>query len=386
MKKLLELRNTKRELHAQMKQIVDNAETEKRSLSADESEKFKALQAQIEETNQAIECAEVLADQERSLIGDKPEARTNEMPTNEELRSFVLNGEMRTASVAVNADGGYTVVPELDRQIYSLLRENSVFRQNAMVQTIGSKTYEKLVSVGGTSANWAGESDTRSATNESKLEKVEISLNSLYAYPATTQELLDWSDFDVAGWLTSEVALQTGEMEETAFWNGDGVKKPKGLLTYTRATTDDATRPFGTVQEIETSVSGIDPDQLIILAHTLRAPYRANAKFYCSDATLETIRKMKDADGQYIWRPGLENGAPDMLLGKPIVVANDVPDDEIVYGDLSRAYTVLDHTSGVRMIRDNITTPGFVKMYTDRYVGGGLVDSDAVKILKITSV
>jgi len=383
MKRLLELRNQKSELHTQMKEMVETAETQKRSLTKDESTKFEALQTEIQDINGQITRAEVIADQERSIItGQTPESKAK-APNNAELRTFVMTGESRSLSAGVAADGGYTVVPALDSTIYSLLRDNSVFRQNAMVQTISTQKYEKLINLGGTSAVWAAESDTRGATGTSNLSKVEIELNSLYAYPTTTQELLDWSDFDVAGWITSEVALESGETEESAFWSGDGVKKPKGLLTYPTAVTDDATRAFGTIQEIESAAVGvIDGDDLIDFTHTLRRGYRDAAKFYMNDATQAKLRKLKDVDGNYLWRAGISEGESNTLLGKPVEVAEDLADDYIVYGDLMRAYTVLDHTSGVRMLRDNLTSPGFVKMFTTRYVGGGLIDSNAVKFLK----
>jgi HK97 family phage major capsid protein len=383
MKKLLELRTNKAELHKQMKAIVTSAESEKRSLTKNESTKFEELQKQITDLNQTIECEEVLADNERSLItGEMPESKIN-MPSNAELRAFVQTGDQRSLSSGVNADGGHTVIPAIDKEITKVLKETSVFRQNATVKAISTEKYEKLVSVGGTSAEWADETDDRGETNTSKLEKVTIPVHSLFSFPKTTQELIDWSDFDVAGWLSSEVADETGLKEESAFWVGDGVKKPNGLLNYTRAATDDSVRAFGQLQEIDSVGTGaIGSDDLIKLTHTLRTAYRMAAKFYMNDAMLEKIRKLRDTDGNYLFRIGITEGAPSTLLGKPIVIAEDITANLIAYGDLAKAYYVVDHTSGTRMIRDNITVPGWIKMLTTRYVGGGLIDSNAIKFLK----
>lgn len=384
MKHLLALRQAKQEKLDKMNALLSSVTSENRSLNKEEQSTINTFKTEVRNLNSQIEAAELVVDEERSLItGTKDENRTKE-PSNAELRNFVMTGEARSLSAGVAADGGYTVVPALDTTIYTLLREQSVFRQNATVVSISTKTYEKLVSVGGTSATWASEGDDRNETDGSKLEKVTWALNSLYAYPMTTQELLDWSDFDVAGWITSEVAAESGEKEETAFWNGDGVKKPKGLLTYSKTSEDDGARAFGTIQEIESAATGvIDGDDLITLTHKLKRAYRANAKFYMNDATQEKIRKLKDSDGNYLWRAGITEGQPNTLLAKMVETAEELPDDYIVYGDLSRAYFVTDHTSGVRMLRDNVTKPGFVKMFTTRYVGGGLVDSNAVKFLKV---
>ena len=385
MKTLLALRQAKQEKLETLNNLISGAQTEKRSLSDSEISQQEALTSEVRNLNKQIEAAELLADEERSLIGGGKTITENGKPNNTELRNFVLTGEARSLSAAVDASGGFTVIPALDKEIYKLLRDQSVFRQNATVKTLSTQTFEKLISVGGTSATWAAESDDRNETGTSQLVKVTWSLNSLYAYPMTTQELLDWSDFDVSGWLTSEVADESGQKEEAAFWNGDGVKKPTGLLTYTKTAENDAVRAFGTIQEIETASTAIASDDLLTLAHTLKKGYRGSAKFYMNDATQEKIRKLKTSDNDYLWRAGLMEGQANTLLGKVVETAEQIPDDYIVYGDLAKAYFITDHTSGVRMLKDNITKPGFVKMYTSRYVGGGLVDSNAIKFMKVAS-
>lgn len=386
MKNLLALRQKKQEKLEQMNALLSSAENENRSFSDSEQTQINSFKSEVRNLSSQIEVAELLADEERNLIAGHKGRQLEKMPSNTELRNFVMTGESRSLSAGTDADGGYTVIPALDGEIYKLLRNQSVFRQNATVKTISSKTYEKLVSVGGTSAAWAAEGDNRGQTNTSNLNKVSWDLNSLYAYPTTTQELLDWSDFDVAGWLTSEVAAESGEKEEEAFWNGDGFKKPRGLLDYPTAQAADDARAFGTIELMTAAASAsFTANELIALTHKLKRAYRNSSKFYMNDATQEQIRKLKDNDGAYIWRPGLDMGQPTSLLGKEIETAEQIPDGIIIYGDLARAYTVTDHNSGVRMLRDNLTSPGFVKMYTTRYVGGGLVDSNAVKILTLAS-
>ena len=387
MKKLLELRSQKADVCNQLKTLIENADKEKRSLSQEESTKFDTLKAEAEDLNNQIERSEFLVKEERSIIGEGENINQIEEPSNDELRTFVMTGDQRSLSSGVNADGGFTVIPSIDKTIYKLLNENSVFRQNASVQTISTQKYEQLVSVGGTSAGWADETDVRNETSTSELVKVTLDLHTLYAFPKTTQELLDWSDFDVSGWLSSEVAQEMGDKENAAFWNGDGVKKPKGLLTYPTAATADDVRDFGTIQQMTGASFTLSEssDSLITFSHTLRRAYRTGAKYYMNDATLEQVRKLKDSDGNYLFRVGITEDAPSTLLGKQIEIDEQITDDLIVYGDLNRAYKILDHTSGTRMIRDNITVPGWVKMLTSRYVGGGILDSNAVKFLAIAA-
>ena len=375
-----DLLQKKAELIEAKKTILSNITQENRSLNDDENTQLGTIKDDLKNLEDQIALSAELAEEERSMIDALPQ--DNKTISNTELRSFI-QGEIRSLSVGVAKDGGHAVPPELDNSILTQLRDNSVFRQNASNVSIDTHKYEKLVSVGGTSAGWASEGDARSETDTSQLEKVILEVNSIYAYPKTTQEILNHSQIDLMAWLTSEVAEEMGQTEEAAFWNGDGIGKPKGLLTYPKAATKDATRPFGTIQEKTSATSGvIDGDDLISLMHSLHVNYRANAKFYMNDATLEKVRKLKDTDGNYLWRAGIEADAPNTLLGKPVEVAENIQDNYIVYADLNRAYTVLDHTSGTQMQPDSITSPGFYKVYTSRYVGGGLIDSKAVKFLK----
>jgi HK97 family phage major capsid protein len=174
MKKLLQIRAEKAALHQEMKTLVENAQTANRSLSTDESTKFDSLKAQMQDFTAQIERAEILADNERSLIGGEATKSKADAPSNTEMRAFVQTGDQRSLSAGANADGGYTVIPSIDTVIDKLLKESSVFRQNATVKTISTEKYEKLVSIGGSSAEWADETDARGETNTSQLEKVTI--------------------------------------------------------------------------------------------------------------------------------------------------------------------------------------------------------------------
>ena len=131
MKKLIELRQKKAELIASSRSILDGAETEKRSLSADDNKQLKTINQEIESINHSITAEESVSDHERSLVSGEQRTQTNG-PSNDELRSFVQSGDARSLSAGVKADGGYTVIPTVDSQIHKLLRERSVFRQNAI--------------------------------------------------------------------------------------------------------------------------------------------------------------------------------------------------------------------------------------------------------------
>lgn len=299
-------------------------------------------------------------------------------------------GELQSKALSVGSDtdGGYAVPEELDRQIIAVERDQVVMREICRVITVGSEDYKKLVSVGGTGAGWVGETDARPETTTSKLEALTPYFGELYANPAATQKMLDDAFFNAEQWLAEEVALEFAEREDEAFTAGDGVNKPKGLLAYTLATTADGTRAFGQIQVKDSGSAGaFDGDDLIDVIHALKRGYRRNARWLLSNLTVAAARKLKDVDGNYLWRPGLEAGTPDLLLGYPIAENDQMPDPAadavaVAFGDFQRAYYILDRL-GTRVLRDPYTHKPYIHFYTTKRVGGMLADDRAVKLLRL---
>lgn len=383
MKKLIELRQLKASKVSEMRSILDKAEQEKRSMTPEEKTQFDTIKAKVEELNTEISNYETLANEERSLA-DKSKPVDKKL-TNEELRNYIRTGEARSLSTAVPADGGYTVIPELDKEIMRQLSDESEMRAICTVKKIGSNEYKKLVSVGGAIVNHGEEGTARTETATPKLEEVSIKLYPIYAYPKTTQEILDFSDLDVLSWLTDEIKDTFVETEEIDLISGDGAKKAKGFLSYPQAVQSDKERPFGTLEKMTTNA--ITADSLIDLLFKLKKKYRKNAVWVMNSNTAATLQKLKNGNGDYIWRDGLKAGDPDMLLGKPVHYLENMNDKGAVVavGDFKRGYYIVDHETGVRTRPDNITEPGFYKVHTDKYLGGGLVDSNAIKILEVSA-
>ncbi|CDH22558.1 phage major capsid protein [Xenorhabdus bovienii] len=379
MKKLLELRQQKATFTDQMRSLLTKAEDEKRSLTADEAKQFDELRSQSDALNAEITRYEALSDEERNQVS-KPQP-TRENLSNDELRHYILTGETRALSTGVPSEGGYTVIPELNKQIMQQLADESVMRQICTLKTTRSNEYKQLVSVGGAAVVHGEEGKARSETTTPKMEEVSIKLFPIYAYPRTTQEIIDFSDVDILGWLTSEIADTFVDTEETDLVSGDGSKKAKGFLSYPRDTKSDKVRDFGTLQKLEATT--LEADSLIDLKFLLRNKYRKNAVWVMNSTTAAHVQKLKNGNGDYIWRERLQAGDPDMLLGLPVHYLEFMPDGVIGLGDFKRGYFIVDHETGTRTRPDNITEPGFYKVHTDKYLGGGLVDSNAIKVLEV---
>ena len=299
--------------------------------------------------------------------------------------------EEKALSTSVASDGGYTVPEELDRSIDALLKDVSPVRAVANVVQIGSSNYKKLVSTSGPASGWVAENGARIETSTPNFAEVVPPLGEIYANPAATQAMLDDAFFNVEQWLADELSAEFAAQEGSAFINGDGVNKPKGFLSYTTAATDDGVRAFGTIEHVATGVSAnfaaADPaDILIDLVHALRPVYRKGAVFMMNTNLLAIIRKFKDANGDYLWRPGLADGGPATLMGYPVIEAEDMPDMaagslSVAFGNFQKAYTITDRM-GTRILRDPYSNKPYVHFYATKRVGGGVVNSEAVKLLK----
>ncbi|WP_431688797.1 phage major capsid protein [Hahella sp. NBU794] len=297
--------------------------------------------------------------------------------------------EVKAVNLGANQDGGFGVPEELDRQILELERELSPMRalcRNIQVSTDG---YKRLVNLGGAGSGWVGETDARPETNTPKLAQIEAFMGEIYANPATTQKALDDVYFNVEQWIADEVAQEFVDREADAFLNGDGVGKPKGILSYAMDAAPDASREFGKLQRVISGKAGdFTADNLLSVIYRLKKAFRRNASWMMTGTTVEKVRKFKDADGNYMWRPGIEAGQPSMLLGYGIEENEDMPEvaadaNAILFGDFMRGYSIVDRI-GARMLRDPYTHKPFVHFYTTKRVGGMLVDSNAIKVLTLS--
>lgn len=299
--------------------------------------------------------------------------------------------QKKAYNITTDGDGGFAVPEEMDRDILSLMVDVSPIREIANVRTVSSSDYKKLVNTRGTASGWVDEDDARTATNSSVMAQVTPFMGELYAYPQATQQMLDDVFFNAEQFIVDECYSEFAVKEGAAFVGGDGTKKPKGFLAYTTAATADSARAFGTLEHLATGVSAgwaaSNPaDILITLVHKLKAGMRANARWVMNKGLMAEVRTFKDAEGNYLWRPGLEAGQPATLLGYGITEAEDMPAKaanslSIAFGDFKRGYTIVDRI-GTRILRDPFTNKPYVGFYVTKRVGGMVVDSQAIKLLK----
>jgi HK97 family phage major capsid protein len=297
--------------------------------------------------------------------------------------------EEKALSVGTDADGGYLVPEEVEAGVMRALREASPIRAISAVRQVSSNTFKKPFAITGAATGWVAETGTRDQTASPTLAELAFPTMELYAQPAATQTLLEDAAVNIDEWVAEEVRIAFAEQENTAFVSGDGSNKPKGFLSYT--TVAEASWAWSKIGYLATGVDGgfpvSDPaDTLIDMIYTLKSAYRGNAHWVMNRGTQGEIRKIKDGDGNYIWRPGDAAGQNATLMGFPIAETEDMPEiDEdsfsIAFGDFGRGYLVVDRI-GIRILRDPFSAKPYVLFYTTKRVGGGVQDFNAIKLLK----
>ena len=316
-----------------------------------------------------------------------------------ETKSFVdqylrrgLETGIKSFTAATGADGGFAVPREIDALIARTLTDISPIRSIAQVVQTGTAGYRKLVTTGGTPSGWVSETAARPETDTPSFAEIAPPSGELYANPAASQAMLDDAAFDVEAWLAGEIAEEFARAEGAAFIHGNGTNRPRGFLTGTPTPQDDAARAFGTLQYVASGADGnfasVSPEnRLIDLVHALRPAYRQGASFVMNSSTLARIRKMKSDDGAFLWQPSLAAGQPATLLGYPVVEAEDMPDIAagtypIAFGNFRHGYLIAER-SATQVLRDPFTNKPFVHFYATKRVGGQVLDSNAIKLLKI---
>lgn len=297
------------------------------------------------------------------------------------------------AITSTAAAGGFALPEVIERAIARIGVDISPIRQISTVRTVGSPDYKELFDINGAAFEWVGEGDTRSQTNTPDLAEVAPTFGMASAKPQATEESLDDLFFNVDDWLISSSAEAIYAGEGAAFISGNGTKKPTGFLAGpTPVTTVDASRAFGTLQYIASGQAAAMPttlDTLYDIVYALRARYRANAKWVTSKLLLSSLRKYKDSTGQYLWQNAVTAGEPNTFMGYPVIETEDMPAVgagafPLAFGDFKEGYLIADRV-GLRITRDEITTPGFVKFYVRKRVGGKLRNTQAIKLLKIAA-
>lgn len=378
-----------------------NAEINKHVKARQEAEaQMKFMEERLEELESRREkpgatAEEKLQAEYKSAFTDWIRQRGQSAEAEQKMQNLMKRAasEFKAVTIGTAAAGGYAVPEEISREVEKLELKFSPVRSLVKVVRTGSSDYKELVSVNAATGGWVAEGGTRSATNTPTLVERAPTHGELYAYPQASEWSLDDMFFSVENWLSESIAEVFAVAEATSVISGDGSSQLTGLVNAapTNETDESGARTPGELEFVPNVDAGLAllPDQIITLAFKLNSRYRANATWVFNSNTAAALRKLKDSTNQYLWQPGLQAGAPDMLLGRPTAIWEQIADVgnnafPIMFGDFRRGYVIADRV-GMRMTRDNVTAIGHVKFYVRRREGGTVLNWNAVKVLKTTT-
>ena len=298
--------------------------------------------------------------------------------TRERTGFDTLSVEMKNAlQEGTDSEGGYLVPDEFENTLVQSLEEENIVRKLAHTFTTSAGDRKiPIVTTKGTAA-WTGEEQAYHESDDT------FGQQSIGAHKVTTlikvsEELLNDSAFDLEGYFSTEFARRIGNKEEDAFFNGDGVGKPLGVLADKGGAEIGVTAASGTA---------ITAEEIISLFYSLEAPYRENAIWVFNDSTMAAIRKLKGNDGQFLWQKALHEGDHETLLGKPVFTSPFMPEigagkKTVLFGDL-KFYWVGDRQGvSFKRLNERYADSGQIGFLATKRVDGKLVLPEAIKVLQ----
>lgn len=345
--------------------LLDAAEAEKRDLTAEENEVFERQSADMTALRTRIDSIETTMREnseaeatEKRLLGERSEQRGGE-DVNEDLRSF-LKGETR--QMAFPADGkvwtralskgtataGGNTVPTTfyDQLVEHLVDTTSVLQAGATVlNTSSGEVIEVPVTTSHGTAAAVAEAGALAGTDPAFAKRT-LGAFKFGQLITVSRELVDDTAVDLVGYIARAAGRNIGLALGAKLAVGTGTTEPWGVIT--RATTG-VTGGAG--------VSGaFTADNLIDLMFSVVAPHRVNGSWLVKDATLGSIRKLKDGASRYLFDPAATVGQPDTLLGRPIYTDANMASvalsaKSVAFGDLSTYFVRI--AGGVRFERSD---------------------------------
>ncbi|MCP4147902.1 MAG: phage major capsid protein [bacterium] len=289
--------------------------------------------------------------------------------------------ELKAMQIGKDPDGGFLVVPEMAEMITTSVREADPIQQLAKQQSISKNSLEIPLDNDTIRSGWESEKKHGPETGTPKMGKTTITTNTVYASPLIPYSFLEDASINVEEWLSDKVSEEFAQKEGEAFIKGDGVKKPRGFLTH------DSGTKYGQVEQVKTGAAeDITADSFIKLKYALKEGYLTKGTWLMNRLTVAAIMRLKNNNGDYLWKPGLAHDNQSMILGLPVrmspsmplIVANSLP---VAIADWKKAYLIVKRL-GISLVKDPFSSKPFIEFYFRERVGGKLVNYEAIKLLK----
>ncbi|MEK1358907.1 phage major capsid protein [Limosilactobacillus fermentum] len=329
MNKIIELQEKRAKIWKQAKDFLDERQAKSDILSAEDNATYERMEKDVVDLGKEIDRLNKQAAIDNELNQPTTNAIVGAPTLGKEsgakdqydqsfwnmMRGNVSANVMNALKEGSDSDGGYLVPDEFENQLIQKLHQENVLRSiSHVIQTSSGDHKIPVVASEGT-ASWLDEEAAYTESNSS-FGQVTLGAHKLGTLIKVSDELLNDSAFDLTNYISTEFARRLGDSEEEAFLTGNGTGRPTGILNDSNGAKDGVTAA---------AADAITFDELIDLFYSLKEPYRKNAVFLMNDSTVKAVRKLKDQNGQYIWQPSVQLGAPDMILNRPVYTSQYMP-------------------------------------------------------------
>ena len=262
------------------------------------------------------------------------------------LSNHIDNAESRAQQTTSGMVGGYLIPPGYRQVIVETLKAYGGLLNHANVITTSTgnplqwPTNDETGNVGAILAEGTTVTENAMAFGTRTLGAYMYTSRQVFA----SMQILQDSVFNLDEFIPRALGVRLGRIVASHMISGTGTGQPLGI----------ATSP--TVGATGTGVSAISYDNLIDLEHSLDPAYRAaECRFLLADATLATIRKIKDSMGRPIWLPVPTTGFPSTINGLPYTIDQGMAlpganNYSILFGDFRAGY-IVRQVSDMQMVR-----------------------------------
>lgn len=339
MKFLIEKRNS---IVEEINNMFVQAETEKRALTDDEQALYDAKTKELKALDKTIEAKkearslEMMDDETPKTPEEKREERSVEET---EKRAFeTLIRENRTGEMA-KTDNGAVIPTTIANKIIDRVKQIApLYNLVTKFNVKGALTFP----VGKDSITTAYQEEFTALTS-SKVGFDSLKLDGFLvgALSKISNSLINNSQFDIVSYVVNKVAESIAVFIENELING--TEKINGVLDTTKNTT---VAKFGTTADVPTT------DELIAMQVEIPQQNQANCMWLVSNKTLVALRQLKDGNNRYLLNDDVTNGFGYTLLGKPVMVSDNMKDTNVVYGDFSAMYVNVHEDVAIQVLNE----------------------------------
>lgn len=342
MKFLIEKRNS---IVEEINNLFKAAETEKRALTEEEQSTFEAKTAELKSLDKTIEAKR----EARSLtmmddeIPKTPDAKEEKRSTEElEARAFetYLREQRADSNMEKGANGAVIPTTIANRIIDTVKQVAPIYALTTKFNVKGKLQFP--VAKSSITTGYQTEF-TDIASSAVSFENVELDGYLIGALSKVSVSLINNAQFDIVGYVVNKIAQSIAEFLEKELIKGS--TNIKGII--------DKSYEGNGVQKVTSFKEGvISTDDLIETQGEVKMNVQEGCQWLMNQGMLNEVRKLKDNNGQYVLNPDLRTGFGFMLLGKPVMISDEMPADTIVYGDWSAMYVNIQEDINIRQLNE----------------------------------